>query len=183
MQHSRHNKYLKMVRIQHLITTGVFSLTGLSIEITIYNNYRKIIEAKEPWIMALTSIYFWGSNDQNVFLLGFPFRSSRLSSTPHHSGQRCHFHIHHHKFHVCFFPLISSLILFVIKTVWPPQQSSFRPLPLTLTPTLTRKILFTFFAVHYFLLQKSLLQWSNWKHIVLGVNRLNIHVYTKLLLT
>ena len=39
---------LKLARIRHLITAGVFSLTGLSIEITIYNNYRNIIEAKEP---------------------------------------------------------------------------------------------------------------------------------------
>ena len=38
------------------------------------------------------------------FLFGFPFRSSRLSSTPHHSDQRCHFHIHHHKLNVsCLF--------------------------------------------------------------------------------
>ena len=38
------------------------------------------------------------------FLLGFSFPSSRLSSTPHYSGQRCHFHIHHHKVNVsCLF--------------------------------------------------------------------------------
>ena len=39
---------LKLVRIKHLITAGVFPMTGWSIEITAYNNHRNIIETTEP---------------------------------------------------------------------------------------------------------------------------------------
>ena len=66
------------------------------------------------------------AGDQNVvysyeithFLLGFPFRSSRLSSTPHHSRQCYHFHIHHHKVNVsCLFLPFDPFFDFLIKTV------------------------------------------------------------------
>ena len=100
---------LKQVKIQHLITEGVFPMTGWSIEITIYNNYRNIIEAREPWIVALTSIYFWGSNDKNVVYFTYLFGAAGCHPHPHphphpHDFGHRHFHIHHHKLNVsCLF--------------------------------------------------------------------------------
>ena len=47
-------------------------MTEWSIEITVYNNRRNIIQTKEPFLMALRSIYFWGSNYKNVFIIGPP---------------------------------------------------------------------------------------------------------------
>ena len=58
-------------------------------------------KSHELWCQRVS---IFGGPKIKHFLIDFPFRSSRLSSTQHHSGQRCHFHIHHHKVNVsCLF--------------------------------------------------------------------------------
>ena len=85
-------------------------------------------------------------------------------------------------FHVCFCLLIPSSILFMKKnhlTTSAVKLSSSSPYSNSNSETLN----FVHFLFINFFFKMSLLQRSNWKHIVLGVDRLNIQVYAKLLLT
>ena len=134
--------------------------------------------------MALMSIYFWGPMIKQ-FLLGFPFRSSRLSSTPHHSGQHCHFHIHHHKLNLsCLFLPFDPFFDFICdkKRLTTPavKLSSSSPYSNSNSETLN---FVCFLCCSLLSSSKEPLAVVQLLHIVLSVNRLNIHVYTKLLLT
>ena len=68
--------------------------------------------------MALTSIYFGGSTNK-TFFTWLSFSEQQVVIHTPHSGQRCHFHIHHHKINVsCLFLPIDHFFDFICdKTV------------------------------------------------------------------